>query len=261
MADDQLPDTEDLAARLKVVARMAGVGKLSAGAAHEMNQPLNVIRMAAYNLRRAIEKGTLNPKSALTKLQRIDEQIDRAARLVGGMKAFSPTSSQDPTTINPSEAVATALELLAKRFSAVDVTLDYSPTDQIVALQSPPTAIQEVVAQVVDNTLEAFGPAPQIDPFAGGENTAERKLTISERIEDGQFILCFEDVAGGMSADVLANATDAFVTTDHASGHAGLGLTICRDLVLSMDGEFLLESVEGGLRVVARLPVTQAPTG
>ncbi len=261
MDDDQLPDTEDLAARLKVVARMAGVGKLSAGAAHEMNQPLNVIRMAAYNLRRSVEKGTLNPESALAKLQRIDEQIDRAARLVGGMKAFSPTSSQDPTTINPSEAVATALELLAKRFSAAEVTLDYSPTDQIVALQSPPTAIQEVVAHVVDNTLEAFGPAPQIDPFAAGGNTGERKLTISESIEDGHFVLCFEDGAGGMSADVLDNATDAFVTTDHASGHAGLGLTICRDLILGMDGEFLLETVEGGLRVVVRLPVTQAPTG
>ena len=162
MADDHLPDTEDLAVRLKVVARMAGVGKLSAGAAHEMNQPLNVIRMAAYNLRRAIEKGSLNPESALTKLQRIDEQIDRAARLVGGMKAFSPTSSQDPMTINPSEAVATALELLAKRFSAVDVTLDYSPTDQIVALPSPPTAIQEVVAQVVDNTQKPLARHPRL---------------------------------------------------------------------------------------------------
>lgn len=260
MADDQLPDTEDLAARLRVVARMAGVGKLSAGAAHEINQPLNVIRMAAYNLRRSIEKGTLDPEAALTKLQRIDDQIDRAARLVGGMKAFSPTSSQEPSTINPSDAVATALELLGKRFSAVDVTLDYSPTDQIVALRSPPTALQEIVAHVVDNALEALGPAPQIDPFARGGNTVERKLRISESIEDGHFVLCFEDGAGGMSADMLEKAKDEFVTTDSASGHAGLGLTICRDLILSMKGELLLESLKGGLRVIVRLPVTQAPT-
>ena len=108
--------------------------------------------------------------------------------------------------------------------------------------------------------MEAFGPAPQIDSFAEGGNTVARNITMSEKIEDGHFVLCFEDGAGGMSADMLEKATDEFVTTDHASGHAGLGLTICRDLVMSMNGELLLESLEGGLRVIVRLPVTQAPT-
>ena len=259
MSEQDQPTQEELAARLRVVSRLAGVGKLSAGAAHEINQPLNVIRMAAYNLRRSIEKGTLETEPALAKLQRIDEQIDRAARLVGGMKAFSPTSKQDHSTINPSEAVATALELLAKRFSAAEVVLEYHPTDKKVALQSPPTAIQEVVAHVVDNTLEAYGPVAEVDPFASDTSVIERKLRINEVVSDGRFTLCFEDGAGGMEAEFLSKAAEPFVTTDETAGHAGLGLTICRDLITSMDGEFLLEPVEGGLRVTVSLPVTQAP--
>jgi len=258
MSEQEQPTQEELAARLRVVSRLAGVGKLSAGAAHEINQPLNVIRMAAYNLRRSIEKGTLETEPALAKLQRIDEQIDRAARLVGGMKAFSPTSKQDHSTINPSEAVATALELLAKRFGAAEVALEYHPTDKRVALQSPPTAIQEVVAHVVDNTLEAYGPVAEVDPFASNKTVIERKLTITEVVSDGRFTLCFEDGAGGMETEFLAKAAEPFVTADETAGHAGLGLTICRDLITSMDGEFLLEPVEGGLRVTVSLPVTQA---
>ena len=74
-ADNDLPTPEVLARRLQRSARLASVGKLASSAAHEINQPLNVIRMAAFNLRRAIEKGTLNAESALTKLERIDTQI------------------------------------------------------------------------------------------------------------------------------------------------------------------------------------------
>ena len=83
------PSAEELARRLEYSARLASVGKLASSAAHEMNQPLNVIRMAAFNLRRAVEKGTLETESALAKFDRIDTQISRAARLVGGMKSFS----------------------------------------------------------------------------------------------------------------------------------------------------------------------------
>jgi len=72
---DSDPDVNELARRLKHSARLAGVGKVAAGAAHELNQPLNVIRMAAYNLKRAIEKNTLDPAVALEKLARIDDQI------------------------------------------------------------------------------------------------------------------------------------------------------------------------------------------
>ena len=67
-ADDDRPAAEELAARLKHSARLASVGKLASSAAHEINQPLNVIRMAAFNLRRAIQKCTLDAESALQKL-------------------------------------------------------------------------------------------------------------------------------------------------------------------------------------------------
>ncbi len=97
MSDD-LPPQDELARRLTHTARLAGVGTVASSAAHELNQPLNVIRMAAFNLKRSIEKDRFDPASALEKLARIDEQIERAARLTGGMKAFSPAARQEKNT-------------------------------------------------------------------------------------------------------------------------------------------------------------------
>ena len=67
--EGDLPAAETLARRLQRTARLAAVGKLASSAAHELNQPLNVMRMAAFNIKRAIDKGNFDPESAMVKLK------------------------------------------------------------------------------------------------------------------------------------------------------------------------------------------------
>ena len=256
--DDDHPTAEELAARLQHSARLASVGKLASSAAHEINQPLNVIRMAAFNVRRAIEKGTLDPESALVKLDRIDSQIARAARLVGGMKAFSPTTTDTPTAINPADALTTALELMAKRFTAADVTLIHEPRAGDETVQAAPSAFQELVIHLLDNAIEAYSDAPEHNPLLVDEDVPPRWVKVVEAVNEQEFIITIEDAAGGLAAEIADRAFLPFVTTALNGSHAGLGLTVCASLAASLGGAVTLDPTELGLVATLRLPLASA---
>ena len=273
-ADDDRPAAEELAARLKHSARLASVGKLASSAAHEINQPLNVIRMAAFNLRRAIEKGTLDAESALKKLERIDTQIARAARLVGGMKAFSPTGADTPTNINPTEALATALELMAKRFTGADIELIYSAdetTDNSTedgsegtfeeankTIEASPSAFQELIVNLLDNAIEAYGEAPQRNPLLEDEGLPPRWIKVVETAQARELTITIEDAAGGVTPKIAHQAFQPFITTAEDGSHAGLGLTVCASIAASMGGAVTLARTELGSKATVSLPLTES---
>ena len=271
-ADDDRPAAEELAARLKHSARLASVGKLASSAAHEINQPLNVIRMAAFNLRRAIQKGTLDAESALQKLERIDTQIARAARLVGGMKAFSPTGADRPTNINPTEALATALELMAKRFTGADIsadeTTDNSTQDSSEGtsegtseeanktIEASPSAFQELIVNLLDNAIEAYGEAPQRNPLLEDEGLPPRWIKVVETAQARELTITIEDAAGGVTPKIAHQAFQPFITTAEDGSHAGLGLTVCASIAASMGGAVTLARTELGSKATVSLPLT-----
>jgi len=262
---DEIPSPEEMARRLTHAARYAAVGKVAAGAAHEINQPLNVIRMAAFNIRRAIQKDRLNPESAIEKLEKIDVQIDRAARLVGGMKAFSPTSASLRTSVKPSESIAVALELMAKRFTSGEVLLDHQATDVACEVQAEPTAMQELVINLVENALEAYARMPassaEVSSDAPNQEPVQKSVVVTEAIDGSDFVLTVSDTAGGMTADVLARAAEPFFTTCTDGSHPGLGLSICHDVASHLDGALTVNSREqGGTTVSVRFPVDLSPT-
>ena len=273
-ADDDRPAAEELAARLKHSARLASVGKLASSAAHEINQPLNVIRMAAFNLRRAIQKGTLDAESALKKLERIDTQIARAARLVGGMKAFSPTGADTPTNINPTEALATALELMAKRFTGADIELIYSADETIdnstedssegtseeanKTIEASPSAFQELIVNLLDNAIEAYGEAPQRNPLLEDEGLPPRWIKVVETAQARELTITIEDAAGGVTPKIAHQAFQPFITTAEDGSHAGLGLTVCASIAASMGGAVTLARTELGSKATVSLPLTES---
>jgi len=273
-ADDDRPAAEELAARLKHSARLASVGKLASSSAHEINQPLNVIRMAAFNLRRAIQKGTLDAESALKKLERIDTQIARAARLVGGMKAFSPTGADTPTNINPTEALATALELMAKRFTGADIELIYSAdetTDNSTedssegtseetnkTIEASPSAFQELIVNLLDNAIEAYGEAPQRNPLLEDEGLPPRWIKVVETAQARELTITIEDAAGGVTPKIAHQAFQPFITTAEDGSHAGLGLTVCASIAASMGGAVTLARTELGSKATVSLPLTES---
>ena len=266
----------ELEQRLQHAAPLAAVGKISAGAAHEINQPLNVIRMAAFNLRRGLEKGNLDTTAALDKLAAIDAQISRAAELVGAMKAFSPTSRGGVATIQPAAAMRVALALMSRRFSAEMIELNHSATEGTGELQADPAALQTLIVAIVDNAVEALSTSAVAtsDPVAlmtAAANSgvgisleadnAVRRIDVSETLGDGCYRFTVSDNAGGIPDDILPRVFDPYFTTATDGSHPGLGLTVARAIAAELGGFISLankpmEDCGVGLSVTVELPIS-----
>lgn len=266
----------ELEQRLQHAAPLAAVGKISAGAAHEINQPLNVIRMAAFNLRRGLEKGNLDTTAALDKLAAIDAQISRAAELVGAMKAFSPTSRGGVATIQPGAAMRVALALMSRRFSAEMIELNHVAAEGAGELQADPAALQTLIVAIVDNALEALSASAVAtsDPIAlmtAAANSgvsisleadnAVRRIDVTETLGDGCYRFTVSDNAGGIPDDILPRVFEPYFTTATDGSHPGLGLTVAAAIADELGGSIRLENrslenVGFGLSVTVELPIT-----
>ncbi len=264
----------ELERRLQHAAPLAGVGKIAAGAAHEINQPLNVIRMAAFNLRRGIEKGTLDPAAALDKLAAIDAQISRAAELVGAMKSFSPTSRGGVAAIAPAAAMRVALALMSRRFSAAMIEVNHTAAEGVGELQADPASIQTLVVAIVDNAIEALSrsavtPSDPVALMTAAGSGVEvdfdirgdvRRIDITETLTSDSYRFVVSDNGGGIPDELLPRVLEPYFTTATDGSHPGLGLTVAQTIASELGGSISLEnkplkSCGAGLSVTVELPI------
>jgi C4-dicarboxylate-specific signal transduction histidine kinase len=190
------------------------------------------------------------------------------------MKAFSPTGADTPTNINPTEALATALELMAKRFTGADIELIYSAdetTDNSTedgsegtfeeankTIEASPSAFQELIVNLLDNAIEAYGEAPQRNPLLEDEGLPPRWIKVVETAQARELTITIEDAAGGVTPKIAHQAFQPFITTAEDGSHAGLGLTVCASIAASMGGAVTLARTELGSKATVSLPLTES---
>lgn len=248
---------EELVAREK----MASLGQLVAGVAHEINTPVGVALTASSYLsersealRRALDSGTLQ-RSELSSFvaqtheasTMIGQNLTRASDLVRSFKQVSVDRSSDDRRRfdlhDNLRAVVTSLELTWKR-RPVHLHLD---CPQRIELDSYPGALGQVITNLIQNALlHAF------DEGRGGTMRLSAGLSGGDRVR-----ISFEDDGNGIGAAELARVFEPFFTTRRSQGGSGLGLHIVYNLVTAKLGGRIEASGEPGLgmRFVLTLPL------
>ena len=245
-----LADTTRIrAAELQVMqsAKLATLGEMASAIAHELNQPLSVIKMASTNVRRLVETGAPS-ETVLTKLQRIESQIDRAKRITDQVRRYARAPSAIETSFPLRSAVELAAEFVSEQYRAtgirLDVALDMASELSVIGEQ---TMFEQTIVNLLVNARDALEdqPAP-----AGG-----RRVVVSGRVVDAEAVITVSDNAGGIAPQVLDRLFDAFTTTKSAEKGTGLGLSLARTVVTNMGGSISAANSEDGACFTIRLPV------
>ena len=241
--------------------RLASLGSLVAGVAHELNTPLgnaNTVssalrdRVSEFNL--SIQDGTLR-RSLLDRFTKdcteasamIERNIGRANDLISSFKqvAVDQTSiRRRPFDLR--EVLCEVLDTLHPRLKRTEHTVDVRVPQGII-LDSYPGPLDQVIANFVHNSVvHGFG-----EEMAGC-------ITISARCEGDEVILDYADDGRGMSQAVAARAFDPFFTTRLGTGGSGLGLYIVHNIVNTiLGGTMTLETAPGeGVHYTLHLPLT-----
>ena len=226
--------------------KLAGMGQLLAGVAHELNNPLTVVIGRAAVLRLALQGGALEPS-----VQKLADAAERCARIVKNFVALARQRPAARQEVDLNQVVGEAVELVAYSLRVDDgaVTLDLDPA--LPPIWGDPHQLHQVVVNLVTNAHHAMRETPP-----------QRRLALTTRAQgDGQRLrLEVADSGPGIPAEIRERIFEPFFTTKPVGQGTGLGLSICQGIVEGHGGAIGVTSVPGqGTAFAVELPVGAAP--
>ncbi|MBK1890863.1 sensor histidine kinase [Undibacterium sp. 14-3-2] len=222
--------------------KLAVIGQLSTGIAHELNQPLAALRTLSGNGVRFLDRGDLN--TVRTNLERIAQLTDRMGLITGQLRTFARKSSGQLQAVPLCNALDNSLALLEQRLIHANAEVRrYCPLPEPVALCDV-NRLEQVLINLIGNALDAMEgqPAPVIE--LGCESIGQQaRLTV-------------RDHGPGLDDAALSHLFEAFFTTKQAGGGLGLGLTISADIIRDFGGTLTgTNHPEGGALFTLEIPL------
>lgn len=241
---------DDVSARVKleeqlqIAEKMASIGFLAAGVAHEVNTPLTGISSYTQMLLRDADPG--DPRTEL--LRRIESQTFRAARIVNGLLNLSRQSaaaSTERTRVDVNTVVNDVLALLEHQLRSGNIQVRRELAAQEPIVLGVEHKLQQVFLNLILNARDAM-------PKGGW-------LSVATRVDGGQVIATVADTGSGIPNEHLSRIYDPFFTTKAIGRGTGLGLSIAYGIVQEHDGTLSCESTLGeGTRFTVALPLAPA---
>jgi two-component system, NtrC family, sensor kinase len=242
----------ELEQELRHSERLASVGRLAAGIAHEIGTPLNIISGRAEYLSR-------RPRSAeeiKTNLELIRSQTDRIAAIVRQLLEFSRRREPVFRRVDVTALVNHVTYLMEHQLQSKAIGVEISGPRSLPNIYADPDLLQQVFLNLFSNSLHALG--------AGGTIKIHTELTDGERLftpsqgTGSGLQITFEDNGGGIAAEHIGRIFDPFFTTKDIGEGTGLGLSVSYGIIKDHGGEIYAESEPGQFtRFLIFLPLNQ----
>ena len=226
--------------QLQISEKMASIGLLAAGVAHEVNTPLTGISSFTQMLLDGADRD--DPRTAL--LEKIESQTFRAAKIVNGLLNLSRpgTSSSERIEVDLNAVITDVYSLLEHQFEVGKIKV----RKELAAGSAPVSGIEHQLQQVF---LNLFLNARDAMPRGGW-------LTVTTRVSGNLVVAEIADTGSGIPSEHLARIYDPFFTTKSIGRGTGLGLAITYGIVREHDGTILCDSAVGqGTRFTLSLPL------
>ncbi|MBT5943203.1 MAG: PAS domain S-box protein [Rhodospirillaceae bacterium] len=250
-----ITEQKSLQSQLTQASKLATVGEMAAGIAHELNQPLNIMRMAADNVLIRADAGTADLDYAKENLELISEQAGRMGKIILHMRVFSRQDTSDFVAFDPARAIRNACELMRGQLELEGVELDVQLPDSNHAVYGSESQLEQVLINMITNARDS------VRETAPTENGSEIIGTIGVKLiedtDDAVICMRVRDTGGGISEASLERIFDPFFTTKEVGVGTGLGLSVSYGIVNAMGGSIVAQNVEGGCEFVVELPITQ----
>jgi signal transduction histidine kinase len=224
--------------------RLASLGVLAAGVAHEVNTPLTGISSYAQLL--LAETGADDPRRAL--LEKVEKQTFRASRIVSNLLEFARAPGRDRRPVELAALIGDTAELLRERLSAKHVELAWRPPAEPVTVFGSEGELQQVFTNLMMNAIDAMSER------GGG------RLSLALERERGWARASVADQGPGIPPENREAIFQPFFTTKRGQGGTGLGLSICVGIVEQHGGRLGFENLAaGGCRFTVELPLEAEP--
>lgn len=224
-------------------AKMASLGEMAGGIAHEINTPLNIFTMYAEILRDCAKEGTLDAQTILDAADTVENTATRISKIVQGLRSFSRDDSQDSMgPIAVVDIVNDTLALCRERFSTHGISMRVAEIDPTWKVRGRPTSLSQVLLNLLNNAHDAIEAMP------------ERWIEVGAFAKADTLQITVTDSGAGISKELAAKIMSPFFTTKPIGKGTGLGLSISKGIIEKHAGQLIYDSSCGNTRFVMSLP-------
>lgn len=233
--------------KIAASSKINALGKMAAGIAHEINNPLTIV----YGQINYLKKVLISTPPDLRNVERIcdsiSEMCQRIVRIIHGLRTFSRDGSSDPMEFTPlREILSQTLPFCAGKMRSSGIDLVVQDIPETYGIFCRPTEISQVLLNLLNNASDAVS------------TSLEKKIEIDLVDENGQLGLAIIDSGNGMTDEQAQNLFQPFFTTKEVGKGTGLGLSISKGIMDSHSGHIYFRREDNETKFVFTLPKSEA---
>jgi histidine kinase len=253
-----LVTTSDITLRLMAeqqliqAGKMATLGEMATSIAHELNQPLSVIKTASSFLHRKADNGEPIKTDILrTMSEEIDTHVDRASKIIGHMREFGRKSEVAKEKVQVNNVLRRAVDFFKQQLKLREIEVVENFCEDLPPVLADPNRLEQVFVNLLINARDAIEKKGEQRP----RKEEAKRITLKTKVEDAMVTIEVSDTGTGIPEALLDRIFEPFFTTKKVGKGTGLGLSISYGIVQDYDGTIKVESKEGeGATFTIRFP-------
>ena len=233
--------------QLVQAGKLATLGELTTGVAHELNNPLNNIGLFLGNIMDHVEANQVEPERILRDLRNAMQQVRKATTIISHLRTFGRAApvSREPLSINDVIRQAVSLVQEQLRLHQVEVQLNLAPSNPLVCGSA--IQLEQVFINLLTNARDAVAKAPT------------KQIVVQSTVDDHRVTMIVQDSGPGIPPGLEQRIFDPFFSTKDVGAGTGLGLSITYGILKDHHGSISVESPNGaGARFVVEMPLAGA---
>jgi signal transduction histidine kinase len=219
---------------------MPTMGRISTGVAHELNQPLNAIKMGSDFIKMVIsQKGKIKEAHLTQVANEISNQVERASEIINRLRVFDQRPDFAKQSVNINDPIKDVMAIISHQLSLDNIEIKLELDEDLPPIIGHPNRLGQVVYNLLSNAHEAIN----LKKKSGG-GAGQHVIRIKSFSEGNRVILSVSDTGIGISAAHLRRIYEPFFTTKATGQGKGLGLSISNEIVRDFGGRIDAESDE-----------------
>ncbi len=219
--------------QLVQAGKMATLGEMATGVAHELNQPLTVIKTASsFFMRKVRRKETIDPDTLFTMSSEVDSHVDRATKIINHMREFGRKSSVRREMVQVNDVIEKAFDIFSQQLKLREIEVIWELDRSLPMIISDAGRLEQVFINLLINARDAIEERNEAEPL----ERKNKQIILRSFKDDTQIVIQVQDTGIGVSSSLSEKVFEPFFTTKRVGKGTGLGLSISYGIIQDSGG-------------------------
>jgi C4-dicarboxylate-specific signal transduction histidine kinase len=241
--------------------KLASIGELAAGVAHELNQPLMVIRGNAQLVKRFISKGNYQIEDLLKQMEPIERNTKRMMNIINHLRTFSRQSKPQFYALDVNQVIEESFLMVGEQLRLRNIEIIKSLEPALPRIKGDTNQLEQVFLNLITNARDAISQKYDGDKSRNDFTDSIQIITRVSETDANQVEILFKDTGNGIDDTARSSIFDPFFTTKEVGKGTGLGLSISYGIISDHNGKIeIADTGSDGTTFRVILPIDKVRT-